>query len=170
MFRHDIGEFLTNLDPTPPIDGLEAILESGKYADYIESRLNYHLDNAFNPAAEPTRCLDPFNDSRRIAYRRAIEKVMDSLSLGALIYPSWNHPPARIGDWDGYRGDNSQVIAPHTGQPAFTVPMGYTYGNLPAGLQFLGRMFDEPTLIRYVYAYEQGTRHRRPPVLPETQQ
>ena len=35
--------------------------------------------------------------------------------------------------------------------------MGYTYQNLPAGLQFLGRMFDEPTLIRLTYAYEQGT-------------
>ncbi|MEL6824599.1 MAG: amidase, partial [Calditrichota bacterium] len=62
-----------------------------------------------------------------------------------------------------YLGDNSQVIAPHTGQPAFVVPMGYTEGNLPAGLQILGRMFDEPTLIEISYAYEQGTKHRRKP-------
>jgi amidase len=88
---------------------------------------------------------------------------MDSLQLEAIIYPSWNHPPARIGDQRGYKGDNSQIIAPHTGQPAFTVPMGYTTGNLPAGLQFLGRMFDEPTLIKLTYAYEQGTQHRKPP-------
>ena len=39
--------------------------------------------------------------------------------------------------------------------------MGYTYDNLPAGLQFLGRSFDEATLIKYAYAYEQATRHRR---------
>ncbi len=64
---------------------------------------------------------------------------------------------------DGHKGDNSQVIAPHTGQPAFTVPMGFTTGNLPAGLQFLGRMFDEKTLIKYTYAYEQATHHRKPP-------
>ncbi len=47
--------------------------------------------------------------------------------------------------------------------PALTVPMGYTYENLPAGLQMLGRPFDEGRLIRLAYAYEQGTLHRRPP-------
>ncbi len=64
-----------------------------------------------------------------------------------------------------YKGDNSQVIAPHTGQPAFTVPMGFTSGNLPAGLQFLGRMYSEPTLIKLTYSYEQGTKHRKQPNL-----
>ena len=88
---------------------------------------------------------------------------MDELNLDVIIYPTWNHPPAKIGDFEGYKGDNSQIIAPHTGQPAFTVPMGYTYDYLPAGIQFLGRMFDEPTLIKICYAYEQATLHRNPP-------
>jgi amidase len=34
---------------------------------------------------------------------------------------------------------------------------------LPAGLQLFGRPFDEARLIRLAYAYEQATRHRRPP-------
>jgi Asp-tRNA(Asn)/Glu-tRNA(Gln) amidotransferase A subunit family amidase len=41
--------------------------------------------------------------------------------------------------------------------------MGFTYDNLPAGLTFLGKLFDEPTLIKYAYAYEQATKHRHPP-------
>ena len=46
--------------------------------------------------------------------------------------------------------------------------MGYTRGNLlPAGLQFLGRAFDEPRLIRLAYSYEQSTKWRRePPTVP----
>jgi Asp-tRNA(Asn)/Glu-tRNA(Gln) amidotransferase A subunit family amidase len=47
--------------------------------------------------------------------------------------------------------------------PALTVPMGFTYGDLPAGLQMLGRPYAEGTLFRLAYAYEQGTQHRRPP-------
>jgi Asp-tRNA(Asn)/Glu-tRNA(Gln) amidotransferase A subunit family amidase len=91
---------------------------------------------------------------------------MDSLQLDALVYPSWNNRPALIDKFEEeYLGDNSQIIAPATGQPAFTVPMGFSSGNLPAGLQFLGRMYAEPTLIRLTYSYEQGTKHRRAPKL-----
>ncbi|WP_367126892.1 hypothetical protein [Mongoliibacter sp.] len=60
-----------------------------------------------------------------------------------------------------YKGDNSQIISPHTGQPAFTVPMGFTSGNLRAGLQFLGRMYGKQILIRVSYSFEQGTEHRK---------
>lgn len=114
-------------------------------------------------------CLDAYNDIKRIAFRKAIERAMDSLKLDAIVYPSWNNKPARIKFFeDEYRGDNNQVIAPHTGQPAFTVPMGFVKGNLPVGLQFLGRMFDEPTLIKLAFSYEQGTRHRIPPFLKQS--
>jgi Asp-tRNA(Asn)/Glu-tRNA(Gln) amidotransferase A subunit family amidase len=41
--------------------------------------------------------------------------------------------------------------------------MGSTYGNLPAGLQILGPPYAEGLLIELAYAYEQATRHRRPP-------
>ena len=44
--------------------------------------------------------------------------------------------------------------------------MGYMRGEmLPAGLQFFGRPWDEATLIKLAYAYEQATHHRRPPGL-----
>jgi Asp-tRNA(Asn)/Glu-tRNA(Gln) amidotransferase A subunit family amidase len=40
--------------------------------------------------------------------------------------------------------------------------MGHTRDVLPAGLTFVGRLFSEPDLIQFVYAYEQATQHRRP--------
>ena len=48
------------------------------------------------------------------------------------------------------------------GYPHITVPAGYVRG-LPVGISFFGRAWSEPTLIRLAYAYEQATRHRRPP-------
>ena len=84
--------------------------------------------------------------------------------LQAFVYPTWSNPPRLIGDLNTPHGDNSQVFSPTTGWPAINVPMGYTRdGRLPAGITFFGKAWDEPTLIKLAYGYEQATKHRRPP-------
>ena len=91
-------------------------------------------------------------------------KLMDENKLDALIYPTWSNAPRLIGDLNTPHGDNNQLFAPSTGFPAVTIPMGYLRGGvLPAGLQFFGRAWSEPILIKLAYSYEQATRHRRPP-------
>lgn len=161
-FREDINTYLASLGSQVPVKNLDEIIASGKYSDYIKPNLDYFKQ--VDPKRSPYDLQDCYHDPRRIAFRNAIIKVMEQQRLGAIIYPTWNNPPAKIGDFAGYKGDNSQVISPRTGQPAFTIPMGYSSNNLPAGLQFLGKMFDEPTLIKYTYAYEQATKHRKAPV------
>ncbi|SNR42690.1 amidase family protein [Hymenobacter mucosus] len=163
VFQHDINDYLAALGPQAPVKSLNDIVASGKFAPYIAENLTYHQQHT--EGAQGTTCTDAYTDTKRIAFRKAITDVMDRYQVSALIYPTWNNPPAKVGDFKGYKGDNSQLIAPHTGQPAFTVPMGFTYDNLPAGLQLLGRPFDEPTLIKYTYAYEQATKHRKAPAL-----
>jgi amidase len=163
VFKHDINEYLAALGPKAPVHNIDEVLASGKYSAYIKENLQDELAHGVAPSANEAGRGEAYTDPRRIAFRNAVTAVMDRNQLGALVYPTWNNPPAKIGDFSGYKGDNSQLIAPHTGQPAFTVPMGFTYDNLPAGLQFLGRSFDEPTLIKYVYAYEQATHHRKAP-------
>ena len=89
---------------------------------------------------------------------------MDEAGVDAIVYPTWTNPPTHIDrGYEDHRGDNSQLVAPDTGLPAVTVPMGYTYGHLPAGLQILGRPYSEGLLFGLAYAYEQATRHRMPP-------
>jgi amidase len=164
VFKHDINQYLAALGPRSPVQNIDQVLSSGKYSAYIKENLQDELAHGINPSANEAGCGEAYTDPRRIAFREAVTAVMDQNQVGALVYPTWNNPPAKIGDFKGYKGDNSQLIAPHTGQPAFTVPMGFTYDELPAGLQFLGRSFDEPLLIKYTYAYEQATHHRRAPV------
>ena len=165
VFKHDVNVYLASLGPGAPVQNIDAVLVSGKFSAYIKENLQDELAHGVAPAADAAGCGEAYADPRRVAFRNAVTAVMDRNKVGALVYPTWNNPPAKIGDFSGYKGDNSQLIAPHTGQPAFTVPMGFTYDNLPAGLQFLGRSFDEGTLIKYAYAYEQATRHRKAPAL-----
>ncbi|QJW88659.1 amidase [Spirosoma taeanense] len=162
-FKADLETYLQTFVKRDTLKTLDDVIRVGGYSDLVRDRLTYQQTHTGRANHPEIPCGDAFTDLLRIAFRKAIEAEMDRQHVDALIYPSWNYPPARVGDAKGYKGDNSQLIAPATGQPAFTVPMGFTTGNLPAGLQFLGRLFDEPTLIRLTYAYEQGTHHRVAP-------
>ena len=165
-FKADVETFLAEYVKNDTVRTIEDIIRIGTKSDFARNRLARNAEYTGRWETPEVECLDAYTDERRVAFREAIEAVMDSLKLDAIVYPSWNHPPARIEHFsEEYRGDNSQIISPHTGQPAFTVPMGFTTNNLPAGLQFLGRMYDEPTLIKLTYGYEQGTKHRRVPQL-----
>jgi Asp-tRNA(Asn)/Glu-tRNA(Gln) amidotransferase A subunit family amidase len=115
------------------------------------------------PESQSPPCIDVAGDPRRKAFLDAVVAAMDAAGVDALIYPTWQNPPREIGDNQSPHGNNSPVIAPHTGQPAITVPMGFTDTGLPLGLQLLARPYDEHRLFQYAYAYEQATQHRRPP-------
>jgi len=160
MFKHDVEAYLASRGPTVPFHTLADIVKSGLYVPANERRLTQALTA---DEKETAGCLDLYSDPRNIKFRQAVLKAMAEDKLDAFIYPTWSNPPRKVGDMQSPAGDNSQTIPPHTGLPGFNVPMGFTYGNLPAGLQIVGKLFGEPELIRIAYAYEQATRHRRPP-------
>ena len=53
-----------------------------------------------------------------------------------------------------------------TGMPAISVPCGFNEDGMPIGLQIAGRPFDEATVLRVAYTYQQhaGWTDRRPPL------
>jgi Asp-tRNA(Asn)/Glu-tRNA(Gln) amidotransferase A subunit family amidase len=53
------------------------------------------------------------------------------------------------------------------GVPAIVVPAGFYPSGLPFGLEIAARLWRDGDLNGYAYAYEQATKHRRPPVLVE---
>jgi amidase len=98
----------------------------------------------------------------RNSQRDGIDKTMDNHKLAALVAPT-SGPPTLIDLVNGDYGVNgSSTIPAVAGYPDITVPAGY-YLGLPVGISFFGRAWSEPTLIRIAYAYEQATKHRRPP-------
>ena len=57
-----------------------------------------------------------------------------------------------------------------TGQPAATLPCGFTSHGLPVGLQVVGRNYDEVSVLRAAYAFETAhPEHRKTPSLASTQ-
>ena len=155
-FKRDLSAYLASLG-NPPYRSLEEIVNSGLYSAYIADRLKTMVE-----APEP-QCGSLYEEPRNIRLRAAVLRSMRLQGVDVFIHPTWSNPPRKVGDLESPHGDNSQKIPPHTGLPAITVPMGFTYEHLPAGLQIVAGLFEEPLLFQVAYAYEQRTKHRRSP-------
>ena len=98
----------------------------------------------------------------RLSREDGIDAVMDRQRLDAIVAPTGS--PAWLTDL--VNGDHflgaSCTPAAVAGYPTITVPAGFAFG-LPVGISFIGRAWSEPLLLRLAFAYEQATRHRRPP-------
>lgn len=160
-FKYDLNRYLAALGDRAPKHSLAEIVKSRQFHPSIEGRLE-SAEKADDVPGQTPGCVA--REAFRTKLRAGVLQVMDAHRLDALVYPTWANPPRLIGDLNTPGGDDNQLFAPSTGFPAITVPMGYTRGDrLPAGLQFYGRAWSEPTLLRLAYAYEQATHHRRPP-------
>ena len=162
-FEGDLNHYL-DLHPNAPYHSLRQIVSSGLYLPYIDDEIKASIAP---PAKDDRRtpCPDVYHDPAKILFRNALLAAMQANRLDAIVYPTWSDPPRKVGDMTSPAGDNSQVLSPQTGFPAITVPMGFTHGNLPAGMTILGPAFSESILIGYAYDFEQSTHARLDPAL-----
>ena len=65
-----------------------------------------------------------------------------------------------------YLSDIFTISANLAGLPAISIPCGFSKNNLPIGLHILAKPFDEETIFRVAYTFEQSTGyHRKSPAL-----
>jgi amidase len=103
---------------------------------------------------------------RTLSRTQGIDAVMTKYRLDALVAPTGS--PAWKTDFvngDHFLGASSTAAAV-AGYPSITVPAGFVDG-LPVGISFIGKAWAEPRLIALAYAYEQATKHRKPPEFRE---
>jgi amidase len=106
--------------------------------------------------------LDALEKCRELSRTKGIDAIMARERLDAIVAPTGG--PAWTIDLlngDHFTGGSSTPAAV-AGYPAITVPAGFVR-ELPVGISFFGRAWSEPVLIAIAYAFEQATRHRRPP-------
>ncbi len=156
-FKRDLNAYLAER-PVPPsgVRTLGDIIDSGLYLEDFEGA---YIARNERPAPET----DP-EYIRIITERPALTQsaLLQALTgFDALIYPSVASPPNILGEPLASGAGNR--LSPFSGFPAITVPAGFTEDGLPVGLEFLGRAYDEPTLLKLTYAFEQGTQARRSP-------
>ncbi|MCH7786676.1 MAG: Asp-tRNA(Asn)/Glu-tRNA(Gln) amidotransferase subunit GatA [Chloroflexi bacterium] len=90
-------------------------------------------------------------------------------SVDVIVSPTSSSPPTRFDEVQAMTVPRMvSFTGPYnlTGMPAISIPCGFMSEGLPVGLQIAGKPFDEPTVLRASYAYQQQARwfEKRPAV------
>lgn len=167
-FKADLNAYLARRTGVPIATLADAIAFNDKNADrempyfgqelFLQSQAKGPLtDEDYMKAIEKERSLS----------REGIDSVLTKHRLDAIIAPTgspaWPTDPI---NGDHFTGSSSTPAAV-AGYPTITVPMGQAFG-LPVGLTFIGTAWSEGRLISLAYAYEQATKHRKPPTFVQT--
>ena len=163
-FKDDIAAYLSELRHTSmrTLADLIAFNEAN-----AERELRWFGQEIFLQADATGGTADPaypeaLATSKRLA-QQGIDQTMARFELDA-IFSITASPPWTT---DLVNGDHfllgSSTPAAVAGYPNITVPAGFSFGELPVGVNFIGRRWAEPTLIKLAYGFEQGTRHRHAP-------
>jgi aspartyl-tRNA(Asn)/glutamyl-tRNA(Gln) amidotransferase subunit A len=98
-------------------------------------------------------------------FERAFQKV------DAIVTPTSPTVAFKVGEKSAdplqmYLSDIFTISINLAGVPGISIPCGFARDNLPIGFQLIGKHFDEESLLKVAYAYEQATEwHKRRPNL-----
>jgi len=172
-FKADLNKYLAGLGPAAPVHTLADIIafndaHKDRELPYFGQEIMLMAQKK-GPLTDP-KYLQALAKNHRLSRALGIDAVMAKDRLDALVAPTSG--PAWLIDLingDSFGGDaaSPSTVAAIAGYPHITVPAGYFRG-LPVGISFFGRAWSEPTLIKLAYAYEQATKHRRPPTFAAT--
>lgn len=164
-FKADLNKYLSRLPAGRPRTLKELIefneREKEREMPFFGQEL-FIQSEAKGPLTEKAY-LDALERNHRLTRQEGLDVVFKQHTLDAVIAPTGG--PAGMtdpiyGGGGGLRGLSS--VAAVSGYPHLTVPSGSLFG-LPVGLSFVGPAWSEGRLIELAYAYEQATRHRKPP-------
>jgi amidase len=172
-FKADLNKYLSWLGASSPVHSLKDIIafndaHAAEEMPYFGQEI-MTMAEAKGPLAD-AKYRAALAKNLRLSRTMGIDAVMAQHRLDALVAPTGG--PAWLIDLvNGDSGTGSapgpSTVAAVAGYPHITVPAGFVRG-LPVGISFFGRAWSEPTLLKMAFAYEQATRHRRPPTFSPT--
>ena len=142
---------------------------------YIKTRSKGFGNEAKRRILLGTYCLSTgYYDAYYLKAQKVRTKIKEDFdnafkSCECIITPTAPTPAFKIGEKTDdplsmYLSDIFTISANLAGLPAMSIPCGFSESNLPIGLHILAKPFDEETLFRVAYTFEQNTNyHNRKP-------
>ena len=168
--KADLNAYLEGLGPSAPVKSLDDVIafnerERAREMPHFGQEL-FLMAQKKGPLTDPAykRAL---STCRTRARDQGIDAVLRKHQLDAIVAPTGSPAwPTDLVNGDHFLGASSTPAAV-AGYPNITVPAGYVHG-LPVGISFIGGAWSEARLIALAHAFEQATKHRRPPAFAET--
>jgi amidase len=169
-FKADLNAYLKGLGPAAKVHSLDDVIE---FNEREKAREMPFFGQEILLMAQKKGPLTSAGYQKAVATCRAlsrtkgIDAVMMKHRLDAIVAPTGSPAwPTDLVNGDHFLGASSTPAAV-AGYPNITVPAGHVHG-LPVGISFIGRPWTDAKLIGLAYAYEQATKHRRPPTFLPT--
>jgi Asp-tRNA(Asn)/Glu-tRNA(Gln) amidotransferase A subunit family amidase len=155
--------YMAKLGPNAPAKSMADILAAGQVHPSVVNLLKQEaaVEDGLNSPDYKNTFL------RRENFRLAVIKVMSDLNLDAILYPHQKRLVALVGqpqlerNGELSRGAGFPAI---TFQAGFSAPTETAPQGVPIGVEMVGREYSEPMLLKFAYAFEQATKHRKPPL------
>lgn len=164
--KHSLNRYLHS-HPLAPVRSLEELIRFNR--DHAAAVMPYFQQEFMEQAQtrgdlEEPACQQVMAELRRLSRSDGIDRALREHRLDAILAPTEGSPPFVI---DPLVGDHILPGGCSTppavaGYPHISVPAGHVHG-LPVGLSFFAGAWQEGKLLGYAHAFEQATRHRRPP-------
>jgi Asp-tRNA(Asn)/Glu-tRNA(Gln) amidotransferase A subunit family amidase len=161
--KQDLAAFLADR-PDAPARSWDDIVAAGAFHPLTD----LVVDIAAGPA-------DPHDDpeylTRRLRQeqlRRKLSALMAAAGVDVLVFPTVQVPaPTReelaAKRWTALTFPTNTVLASQSSLPAASVPVGFTDGGLPVGMEVVGPVMSERLLLRFARAWERVASPRRAP-------
>jgi Asp-tRNA(Asn)/Glu-tRNA(Gln) amidotransferase A subunit family amidase len=162
--KHDLNEFFAARDDAP-VDSVEELYESGQYHEILDLFIGIAEEGPEDPTDNPGYWESV---AAQQVFQRAVLNVYAEHDLDVLLCPDVQVIPPLAeaieeGELDTLTFPTNTIIASQAGLCAVSAPAGLTSDGHPAGVELIGKPYDEATLLSLAHAYEQVADPRVPP-------
>lgn len=149
--KHSLDNYLYCLPPQSPVHSLKELIQfniANKDTTLKYGQNKLELRNEYPNTLRNSEYLNAKLEDLYFSQEHGgIDFTLEKYNLDAILFPSY------IGS----------TICAKAGYPSIAVPAGYMNNGRPFGVTFASTAFSEGRLIKFAYAFEQESKHRRIP-------